>query len=88
MKCLCCGQSFVDHPSLKDHYVTFYSVDENNNFFRKLFTRNNAFVPRKCFRCKFFCLNRRNGKNHNFLSHYQMGDTQPVEDKPLKKNIF
>ena len=62
MKCLCCGQSFVDHPSLKDHYVTFHNVDKNNHFFQKLFTRNNVFVPRKCFRWEYFCLNRRDEK--------------------------
>ena len=27
-------------------------------------------------------------KIHTFLSHYQMGGRQPVEDKPLKKTFF
>ena len=89
MKCFRFGQSLVDHPSLKDHYVTFLNVDENNHFLRKLFTRDNVFVPRKYFHCEYFCLNGRDKKKqHTFLSHYQMGGRQPVEDKPLKKTFF
>ena len=54
MKCLCCDRSFADQQSLKNHYVGFHNFDENNHFFRKLFTRDNVFFPRKCFRCDFF----------------------------------
>ena len=45
MKCLCCGEVFHDQSLLKEHYVTFHNVDENNYFFKKLFTRDGAFVP-------------------------------------------
>ena len=88
MKCLCCDQSFANQQSLKNHYVEFHNVDENNHFFRKLFTRDNVFVPRKCFRCDYFCINRRDEKNHNFLTHYQLGGRRPIEDKSLKKTLF
>ena len=88
MKCLCCDHCFADQQSLKNHYVDFHNVDENNYFFSKLFTRDNIFVPRKCFSCDHFFINRRDQKNHNFLSHYQLGDRQTAEDKPLRKNIF
>ena len=88
MKCLSCHCSFADQQSLKNHSVDFHNVDENNYFFRKLFTRDNVFVPRKCFCCDYFCINRRDKKNHNFLSHYQLGGIQPAEDKPLKKTFF
>ena len=79
MKCLCCNQSFANQ---------FHNVDENNHLFRKLFMRNNNFVPRKCFCCDCFCINRRDEKNHNFLAHYQLGGRQPTEDKYLKKTFF
>ena len=82
MKCLCCNQSFDDQFSQKEHYVTCHNIDENNYFFRKLFTRDNLFVPRKCFHCDYFCLNRRDKKRHNFLTHYQ------IEEKPLKRTFF
>ena len=88
MKCLCCGQFFANQQSLKSHYVEFRNVYENNHFLRKLFTRDNVFVPRKCFRCDYFYINRRNEKNYNFLMHYQLSGRQPIEDNPLKKNIL
>ena len=65
--------TFVDQQLLKNHYVEFQNVDENNHFSRKLFTTDNAFVPRKGFRCDYFCINRRDEKNHDFLTHYQLG---------------
>ena len=65
--------TYVDQQLLKNHYVEFQNVDENNHFCRKLFTTDNVFVPRKCFRCDYFCINRRDEKNHNFLTHYQLG---------------
>ena len=68
--------------------MEFHNVDENNHLFRKLFTKNNNFVPRKCFRCDDFCINRRDEKNHNFLTYYQLGGRQPTEDKSLKKIFF
>ena len=85
MKCLCCNQSLADQFSLKKHFITWHEVDENY-FFWKLFMRDKFFVPRKCFRCDYFCLNKRDEKNHNFLTHYQMGGRQHIEDKHLKKN--
>ena len=49
--------------------------------------RDKFFVPRKCFRCDYFCLNKRDEKNHNFLTHYQMGGRQHIEDKHLKTKL-
>ena len=88
MKCFCCRQNFNDQSLLKNHYLTFPNVDENNHFFKKLFTEDNAFLPRKCFRCEYFCLNRRDEKNHNFVFHYKQGGRQPAEDKPIQRNFF
>ena len=81
-------RSFANQQSLKNHYVEFYDVDEIKHFYRKLFTKDNVFVPIKCFRCDYFCINRREKKNHNFLTHYQLGGRQPIEDKPLKNTLF
>ena len=88
MKCLYCDRSFADQQSLKNHYVDFHNIDENNHFVKKLFTRDNVFVPRKCICCNYFYINRRDEKNHNFLSHYHLGGRQPTEDNPLKKIFF
>ena len=85
MECLCCGQIFTDQSSLKDHYLTSHNADQNNHFLKKIFTRGVAFVPRKCFWCSYFCMDRRDEKAHNFISHYQLDGRQPVEDKPLQK---
>ena len=88
MKCLCCEQSSSDLNSLKEHYVLQHGIDENNYVFRKLFTRDRVFVPKKCFRCRHFCFSGRNEKNHNFLLHYQQGGSLPIADKPLEKTDF
>ena len=88
MKCLCCDRSFADQQLLKNHYVDFHKVDENNHFFRKLFTWDRIFILRKCFHCDYFCINRKDKTDHNFLSHYQLGGRHPTEDKPLKKTFF
>ena len=88
MKCLCCEQIFTDQSLLKDHYLTSHNVDENNHFFKKLFTRDAAFSLRKCFRCSYICTNRGDEKDHNFIPHYRLGGKQPAEDKPLQKTFF
>ena len=38
MKCLCCDEVFNNQYFLKDYYANSHSVDENNYFFRKVFT--------------------------------------------------
>ena len=53
-------------------------------FFRKLFTRDNVFVPRKCFHCDHFCINRR---KITIFCHIT-GGRQPTEDKSLKITFF
>ena len=88
MNCLSCEQSFANQQLLKNCYGEFHNVDENNHFFRKLFMRDNVFIPRKRFRCDCFCINRREEKNRNFLTHYQLGGRRPIEGKPLKKTFF
>ena len=88
MKCLCCGQTFFYQSSLMNHYLAQHNVDENNHFFKKLVSRDRAFVPRKYLRCNYLCVNSRDEKTHKFLSHYQQGGRQRIEDKPRKRTIF
>ena len=63
------------------HYVNFHNADEND-FFKKLFYEG------QCFHCDYFCINRRDEKNHNFSMHYQLSVRQTIEDKPLKKTFL
>ena len=88
MKCLCCDANFEGLDLLKQRYVEVHGVDENNYFFRKLFTRDEYFCPRSSFRCEYFCLNDRDEKIHNFREHYQQGGTLPAEDKPVNITNF
>ena len=71
MKCLCCNEKFQNAESLKKHYVEYHGVDEENYFYKRLFSRDRFFFPRKCFRCEHLCTSDREEKVHNFLSHYQ-----------------
>ena len=57
-------------------------------FFKKLFTEDRSFAPRKCFRYINFYLHRRDEKNHNFLARYQQGSNRPVENKPIERRYL
>ena len=85
MKHLTCERSLSDLNSFKEHCLMQHGVDENNYFFRKLFTRYRVLIPKKCFRCKHFCFNGRDEKNHNFLLYYQQGGSLLIEDNTLMK---
>ena len=58
------------------------------HFSKKLFSRDRFFMPRKCFRCDYFCVNSKDEKTHNFLSHYQHVGRKLIVDKPLKRIFF
>ena len=85
MKCLCCHQSFANQQLVKHHYLEFHNVDENKHFFRKLFTRDNVFVPRKCFHCNYFCINRKDEKNHNWRQTFEK---KTFFDENLKRSCI
>ena len=87
-KCLCYARSFENADSLKDHYVLEHNVNRENYFFQKLFTRDRIFPPRKCFRYEYFCINGRDEKIHNFITHYQQGGRLLIEDKTLTGTYF
>ena len=40
------------------------------------------------FDATIFALIEEMKKNPNFISHYQLGGRLPIEDKPMKKDLF
>ena len=49
MKSLCCRKTFVDQSSLKNHYLEQHNVDENNQFFKRIFSRDKALSQGNVF---------------------------------------
>ena len=76
MKCLLCNCKNNKIEELKDHYVKYHNVDENNLFFKKLIdqkkkNKKNVIHRRKCNYCnEFVFLNK---ADHDFLKHYERG---------------
>ena len=76
MKCLLCNRKNNKIEELKDHYVKYHNVDENNLFFKKLINekkknKKNVVHRRKCNYCnEFVFLNK---ADHDFLKHYERG---------------
>ena len=77
MKCLLCNFQSNDLEDVKKHYIDFHNVDRNNQFFIKLFKKqNNVFHGKKCLRCNKFVPTSR------LLAHYN--DAKNVfEEKPV-----
>ena len=57
----------LDLDALKIHYQYHHSVNENNYFFRELFSPDNN--SNRCDECYIQFKNNRQKKNHNFLFH-------------------
>ena len=53
---------------LKHHYISFHLIDENNYYFKELFTPST--VSKRCDQCKMGFRNYMVKKNHNFIHHY------------------
>ena len=71
MQCVLCKTTNIEN--VKEHYIKFHNVDENNVFFKKFITQNNKNViyRRKCNLCnEFVFLNK---AEHDFLKHYLQG---------------
>ena len=83
MKCLLCGLEF-DKDTIKVHCINFHKVDENNYFFKKVFSKNNKIVCQNCFRCNDFITTKYHQNAHNFLKHYSDGKSTPSENKPIE----
>ena len=84
MKCLLCKLTTPNERELKNHYINFHNVDENNTFFKKIFeVRNDVLVGERCQKCDEFIPTLRYRNYHNFLNHYKDGKDAQVEDKPI-----
>ena len=71
MKCLLCRYNTNNKIKLKEHYIKYHNVDENNLLFQKLINqRENVFYGRKCKDCNKFIKNK---VVHDFLKHYDKG---------------
>ena len=72
MKCLLCNFQSNESDDVKKHYLEFHNVDRNNQFFIKLFKKQNSVFPgKKCLRCSEFLLSSHFKANHDFLVHYE-----------------
>ena len=89
MKCLLCKYNTNNKAELKEHYVKYHNVDEDNLIFKKLIDqKNNVIHQRKCKDCNEFI--KVDKINHDFLKHYNKGlsidfDNDDDLDKPLNK---
>ena len=84
MKCLLCEYN-ANVNELKNHYIRYHNVDENNLFFKKLIDqKNNVIHGRKCKYCKEFVLSK---VNHDFLRHYDQGLSIDFDSSDLDKPI-
>ena len=72
MKCLLCDYKNNQIQELKEHYLKYHNVDENNFFLKKLINQKKNIIHRKkCNYCnEFVFLNK---VNHDFLKHYERG---------------
>ena len=84
MKCLLCGRTFEDKEQLNNHYINFHKVDPTNRFYQKLINcRDNRCIFGKCLRCSEFLPTSSYKAKHEFLKHYNSGNEELFEDKPI-----
>ena len=84
MKCLLCFSRFDNNEELIAHYITHHKIDPFNRFFLKLFrSSKNCSVLCKCLRCDDFLTTSDFKIEHDFLKHYNEGDKDFFEDKPV-----
>ena len=86
MKCLLCQHITNDKEKLKQHYVEFHKVDQNNLFFKRMIDqKKNIIHRRKCNYCSEFVFI--NKGHHDFLKHYGRGNVDfnvdAANDKPV-----
>lgn len=84
MKCTLCKFQSSNKEEVKNHYINFHNVDENNAFFKKIieFRENDVLVGEKCQKCNEFIPTLKYRNYHNFLKHYKDGKNFE-EDKPI-----
>ena len=83
MKCLLCNFQSNDQNKVRNHYINFHRVDSKSEFFKKIFAEDkNVFYGKRCFRCQDYLSTSRFKIYHNFLKHYNDGETV-VDNKPI-----
>ena len=83
MKCLLSNFQSNDQKEVKNHYINFNRVDSKNEFFKKIFVEDkNVFFGKRCLRCQEYLPTSRFKIYHNFLKHYNDGETV-VDNKPI-----
>ena len=72
----------MKHTTSKDT-LEFHNVDQNNQFFIKLFKKQNSvFHGKKSLRCSEFLSSSHFKADHDFLVHYDAG-RNVFEEKPV-----
>ena len=78
MQCLLCDSNFLSEEVLKNHYIYYHSINENDAHFKDLFQPNTS--DRKCD----FCILNFKKEEVMFLFHYgQMGGSRGTCQLPL-----
>ena len=86
MNCLLCQYENNQKEELREHYIKYHNVDENNLFFKKLIDQKNNTIYRKlCKYCGKFVFS--NKVNHDFLKHYGKGLSIDFDSGDLDKRI-
>ena len=84
MKCTLCKFKNSNKEELKNHYINFHNVDENNEYFKKIiqFEENDVLIGERCQKCNEFIPTLKYRNYHNFLKHYKDGKDFE-EEKPI-----
>ena len=84
MKCILCGLQFDDNFKLGNHYIDFHKVNPKNKFYQNLLNfSDNNYLFQKCLRCSELLPTSKFKAVHEFLSHYDEGNYELSEDKPI-----
>ena len=81
MRCLICNATTFSDDVYKSHYQDYHSINENDYFFRELFSPDG--VLQRCDECKLEFKSCRLKKNHNFLFHYNQTGGSTNQQLPI-----
>ena len=82
MKCLLCNVNFLSEDELKNHYIWYHLINENDIYLNDLFKPDSIY--KGCDICQIEFENSRAKKNHMFLFHYgQMGGNRGNGQLPV-----
>ena len=84
MKCLLCDFKSQNEAKLMPHYIFYHRIEPNNYFFKALFNTKNAYWAKDCTCCGEFLITKEVKNVHNFLKHYELGNEEPIDEKPIR----